>query len=226
LFGIYIDELEAFLHDHTQDTDGCLLHQVLISILLFTDDVVLLSSSPEGLQRQMDALALFCNLQQLTINLGKTKVMIFNGVKKTSDLHFFFKREEIEITSTYTYLGVQFSSPRFSLRPALQPRINKGYGSLALLKRQCFRHHFQDISSKMSLMDTLICPTILYGSKIWGPSLLESDWASAERVQILLLRRIIRCKQTVPQHIILAEFGAQPFRLETIFRLVSFLHRV
>jgi hypothetical protein len=48
LFGIYIDELEAFLHEHIQDIDRCLLHQVLISILLFTDDVVLLASSSEG----------------------------------------------------------------------------------------------------------------------------------------------------------------------------------
>jgi hypothetical protein len=86
----------------------------------------------------LDALALFCDLRQLTVNLGKTKVMIFNGLKKTSDLHFFFRGEEIEITNTYTYLGVQFSGPRFSLRPTLQPRINKGYGSLALLERQCF----------------------------------------------------------------------------------------
>lgn len=112
------------------------------------------------------------------------------------------------------------------MRPALQPRINKGYGSLAILERQCFRHHFQDISSKLSLMDTLIRPTVLYGSEIWGPSLLESDWAAVERVQTLLLRRIIRCKCTIPQQIILAEFGAQPFCLETAFRLVSFLHRV
>lgn len=118
------------------------LHQVLISILLFVDDIVLLSSSPEGLQRQLDALALFCDHRQLMVNLGKTRVMIFNGVKKTSDFHFLFRGEEIEITSTYNYLGVQFSCPRFSLRPALQPRMNKGYGSLALFKRQCFRHQF------------------------------------------------------------------------------------
>ena len=58
LFGIYIDELESFLHDHIQDGDGCHLHQVLISILLFPNDVVLLASSPKGLQRQLDALAL------------------------------------------------------------------------------------------------------------------------------------------------------------------------
>jgi hypothetical protein len=138
LFGIYIDELETFLHEHIQDNDGYILHQVLISILLFADDVVLLSSSPEGLQRQLDALSLFCDLRQLMVNLGKTKVMIFNGLKKTSNFHFLFRGEEIEITSTYTYLGVQFSGSRFSLRPTLQPRINKGYGSLALLERQCF----------------------------------------------------------------------------------------
>jgi hypothetical protein len=53
---------------------------------------------------------------------------------------------------------------------------------------------------------------------------LESNWASIERVQTLLLRHIIKCKQTVPHHIILAEFGAWPFRLETMFKLVSFLH--
>jgi hypothetical protein len=90
LFGIYIDELEAFLHKHIQDNDGCLVHQVLISILLFVVDVVLLALSPTGLQRQLDALALFCNLWQWTINLGKTKVMIFNGLKKSVDIHFFF----------------------------------------------------------------------------------------------------------------------------------------
>ncbi|KAH9293842.1 hypothetical protein KI387_040956, partial [Taxus chinensis] len=75
LFGIYIDELEDFLRDHIQEGDGCLLHHVLIYILLFADDVVLLASSAEGLQRQLDALALFCDHRQLTVNLGKTKVM-------------------------------------------------------------------------------------------------------------------------------------------------------
>ena len=152
--------------------------------------------------------------------------MIFNGVKKTSDLHFLFRGEEIEINNMYTYLGVQFLCPRFSLSPTLQPQINKGYGSLSLLKRRCFQHHFQDISSKMSLMDTFIHPIFLYGSNIWGSSLLESDWALAEKVQIILLHHIIRCKLVVPQHIILTEFGAQPFQLETVFRLVSFLHLV
>lgn len=160
-----------------------------IYILLFTNDVVLLASSPKGLQTQLDALALFCYLHQLTVNLGITKVMTFNGLKKVLlDHHFFFRGEEIEITTIYTYLGVQFTRPCFSMRHALQHLVNKGYGSLALLERQCFRNHFQDILSKMSLMDTLVWPTVLYGSQVWGPLFLESDWALVERMKILLLR--------------------------------------
>ena len=160
------------------------------------------------------------------VNLGKTKVMIFTKSKKSVDHHFFFRGEEIKIISAYTYLGVQFLGPHYSLRPTLQPRIAKGYGSLALLERQCFHHHFQDISSKMSLMDSLIRPTFLYVSKIWGPSLLELDWDSIEGVHSLLLRHIIRSKKIVPHHTILADFGARPFPLETVFRLVSFLHLI
>jgi hypothetical protein len=102
LFGIYIDELESFLHEHIQQGDGCLLHQVLISLLLFTDDLVLLASNPEGLQRQIDTLASFCDLRQLTVNLGKTKVLIFNALKSSLiDLHFYCQGVEIEITTTY-----------------------------------------------------------------------------------------------------------------------------
>lgn len=39
----------------------------------------------------------------------------------------------------------------------------------------------------LSLFDSLVRPTVLYGSTVWGPSLIASDWASIERVQTLLL---------------------------------------
>lgn len=67
------------------------------------------------------------------VNLGKTRVMIFNCLK-TSHLHFFFQGQEIEITS-YMYLGVKFSGPRFNMRPAIQSRVSKGMGSLAMLEK-------------------------------------------------------------------------------------------
>lgn len=122
LFRIYIDELESFLHEHIEYKDRFSLHQVLISILLFVNDVILLASSPNGLQRQWDALALFWDFQQLIDSLGKTKVMIFNRSKKViSDYHFLFKGVEIKINSIYTCLRVQFSGLYFNLKHARQP---------------------------------------------------------------------------------------------------------
>ena len=61
LFGIYIDKLDSFLHEHIQNNDGCFLHEVLISILLFVDDAILSYSFLEGLQRH-DALTLLCDI--------------------------------------------------------------------------------------------------------------------------------------------------------------------
>ena len=59
LFGLYIDKLEDFLGNSSQPGDRCYLHEVLISILLFADDVVLLASSSDNLQRLLDGVASF-----------------------------------------------------------------------------------------------------------------------------------------------------------------------
>ncbi len=72
LFNIYVDELEAFLYYCLLPSDGCYLHQVLISILLFANDVILLASSPNGLQWLLDGLASFWDSRELVLNLGKT----------------------------------------------------------------------------------------------------------------------------------------------------------
>ena len=75
-------------------------------------------------------------------------------------------------------------------------------------------------------MDSLVQPTILYGSMVWGPSLLSSNYASIERVQTLFLRHIIRCHRFTHKSVIFAKFGAHPFNLAAIFYLVWFVHRL
>ena len=52
---------------------------VMIQILLYADDIVLLSSSAEGLQRHLDALEEFYFDRDLSVNLGKIKIMVFNA---------------------------------------------------------------------------------------------------------------------------------------------------
>ncbi|DBB08090.1 TPA: hypothetical protein ACH3X3_008289 [Trebouxia sp. C0006] len=44
-------------------------------LLVYADDLILMSEHASGLQRQLDALASFCEQRQLTVNLSKTKVV-------------------------------------------------------------------------------------------------------------------------------------------------------
>ena len=71
LFGQYVDGLEKHLVE-TAGVDAPTLMGVMVSLrsmLLYPDDLILMSESAEGLQKQMDALASFCEQRRLTVNL-------------------------------------------------------------------------------------------------------------------------------------------------------------
>ena len=42
---------------------------VIVPLLLYADDLILMSASASGLQKQLDALASFCEQRQFTVNL-------------------------------------------------------------------------------------------------------------------------------------------------------------
>ena len=85
-----------------------------IPLLLYADDIVLIADSPEGLQCHLDALHAFAHDSGLSVNLGKTKVMVFNTTPqwiRRSAPTFSYGQETVEYTDAYTYLGVVFSGP-------------------------------------------------------------------------------------------------------------------
>jgi hypothetical protein len=147
---------------------------------------------------------------QLMVDLGKTKVMIFNGLKKTMNLHFFFKGEEIEITNTYIYLGVQFLGPTSVCD---QP---SSLGSTRDIDPYPFsRDNDFDIIFKTShprcpswtpLSDPLFSMAHIFGGLLYlspiGPLLRESKTFSS--------CASLDATRTIPHHIILVEFGSNP----------------
>lgn len=107
-----------------------------VSILLYVDDIVLISSLAKGLQQHLDALDVFCSESGLTINFGKTKVMAFHtSGADMKQLSFNFQGELVEIVPTCMYLGIVFSGPFFSMRPAARARLARGQGAFARLER-------------------------------------------------------------------------------------------
>jgi len=102
LFGLFVDGLEQHLMD-TIGHDAPSLSGVPIPLLLYADDLIIMSTTAARLQRQLDALQQFCHPRQLSVNLAKTKVVTF-GSKATCQA-FMFNGNEVERVESYIYLG-------------------------------------------------------------------------------------------------------------------------
>ena len=79
--------------------------------LLYADDLVLISESPQGLQHCIDALCNYCDDWGLNVNTNKTKVMVLSNKRKqiAENYHFYFGHMKLEIVDEYKYLGVTFT---------------------------------------------------------------------------------------------------------------------
>ena len=77
LFNLYLNEI-PFILDNSGVTDPIMLPNGLpLNCLLYADDLVLISRSPSGLQKQIDILQKYTEKWLLKINPHKTKVLIF-----------------------------------------------------------------------------------------------------------------------------------------------------
>ena len=105
LFILYVDGLEKHLHDTAGD-DAPYLFDALVPLLLYADDLILISTSTggstgaDGLQRQLDALQGFCEHHQLTVNLTKTKLVVFEA-SKSEYVGFVFNGRVVERVNSY-----------------------------------------------------------------------------------------------------------------------------
>ena len=54
-------------------------------LILYADDTVIISDSAGGLQRQLDALYSYCADCKLTVNVYKTKIMVFRNRGKLNE---------------------------------------------------------------------------------------------------------------------------------------------
>ena len=84
LFKIYIQKLSSLLKS---SGDYPTLTDIIISHLLWADDLVLLALSPEALQENIDILLEFCQTMGLEINVNKTKVITFNPPRSKAKTH-------------------------------------------------------------------------------------------------------------------------------------------
>ena len=131
LFAIYLNDFQNYLSNHFQGlkTLNNVVHEELeiylkLYTLLYADDTIIMAESADELQKALDALYNYCKDWDLTINISKTKIMIFSRGKVRKYPNFYLNKEEIEVVENYTYLGVVFNYDG-SFKKAIEKQISQ-----------------------------------------------------------------------------------------------------
>lgn len=205
LFGLFIDELEAQLKANSDPSDAPKLLGTLMAILLFADDIALMSHSPSGLQHQLSILAHFCADRGLTVNVSKTKIVIFEP-KRTDCQPFTFQGQVIERVEAFKYLGIAFHATR-GLSCAMEQLCSSARKALFALYGRCHEMHISCPVLKCTLFDALIRPILSYCCEIWVILGGKGALQSLEQVHIQFLRQLLGVPLNTSSKLVYAEFG-------------------
>ena len=145
--------------------DAPSLSGVLIPLLLYADDLIIVSTTAAGLQRQLDALQQFCHHRQLSVNLAKTK-LVTTGSKAACQA-FMLNNNEVERVESYKYLGFELHATK-NLAHGVSQLVSAAKKAIHSMNRRCALLPNSDPELRSKLFDSLVLPTLSYASEVWG----------------------------------------------------------
>ena len=127
-----------------------------INCLMYADDLLVISPSPEGLQQSLNVIHQHAQQWKLKVNTKKSNIIIFsgNGQNKNST-NFKYNNETLQIVDKQTYLGVEMtSSGRYIYsREILSEKATK---VLSIIRRSFSNSDSATIAIKNKLFDALV----------------------------------------------------------------------
>jgi len=193
LFGLFIDRFEQYLLDKCPAGGTCMIAGLLLQSLLYADDLVLLAESASQLQKMLDCLHDFSNANHMTVNIDKSKVVVFNNLAKWAGT-VLYVGAPLPVVKEFVYLGTCFYSAcnaRGNIRKNLKRRLIKAKAALNCMKQRCRQLDLHHVIIMCGLFDSLVKSVINFGCEGWGVYHMHSltrgtvDWGSGGEAESL-----------------------------------------
>ena len=205
LFNLFINDVVQKLEgpEYTPPSIGL----TKVSILLYADDMILISRTRIGLKRLLNNLGIYCKGEGLIINYSKTKVMVFR--RKPKKFTWSILDKPIEQCSTYKYLGILFSET-LSWKAHLAITRMMALKTMGAILNFFHTKGGSLIDPALKLFTSKVIPYLLYGVEIWGWRDQALD--TIEKLQNLFMRRILALSKGTPVALMRAELGLPSMR--------------
>ncbi|KAJ9519854.1 hypothetical protein QJQ45_014577, partial [Haematococcus lacustris] len=213
LFALYVHDISK---EFLGPVDAVRVQGTPVTHFMYADDLTLVSTSPHGLQRLVCQLQGFADRKHLAVNVGKSKVMVFNGNSQTAAPRIGYKHEILPVVREFKYLGMHFNP---SATPAFAATHMRA-GMFLAMRQACKRARdygvLHDPYALCHLIRAFVLPLGLYGSQVWGTAFLGHGMQLSNPVQtrmLSFLRFAARVRGSVSGLMVLHELGQLPLQL-------------
>ena len=219
LFAVFINDLA---NEINMTQCGVSVSEQMISLLMYADDIILISDSQEGLQTQLDTLNKWSTKWSLSINVDKTKVIHF---RKASDpcstFNFHLGDNTIDIVNSYRYLGLELNE---TLDYTYSAQILSDAGSRALgaLTFKYIRSQGLHFDTYTKLFNSTVVPVVDYAAAVWA----SKTYACCENVQHRAIRTFLGTGKKSPLPAIDGDMGWIPAHIRQQKEIVRYFIRL
>ena len=168
LFSLFINELAREILQRGRHGIQLIADLIEIFILLFADDVILMSDSVCGLQKQLNILYETENRLGLVVNLDKSNIIVFrNGGQVAWNEKWFYGQSLISVVNVYKYLGICLPT-RLTFSHALKNMAARAKIGVVNILKLLWWLTEKSPSIFFKLFDVQIQPILNYGA--WRPT--------------------------------------------------------
>jgi hypothetical protein len=221
LFSLFIADMPKYFEEH--GSSGMTVNRTNnIQMLMYADDVVLLSDSTRQVQKGLEVLSSYCKEKRLSVNVGKTVVVPFQKSTKIKKLpRFVYNKDIIDVRKEITYLGFVFvSSTRFRQncnRNISRANMAAGEVRRILIKTKCTSQEARD-----KLFEAVARSVALYGTEVWGIWYLEE----LESILTNFYKSIFHWPRTTPNSFVRMESGTTSIQILVIRMALSWISKI
>ena len=157
----------------------------------------------------------YCNRWKLTINISKTKVMIFRkGGTLSRNMVFYYNGVALEIVKDFKYLGIVFTSGG-SFSEAQNTLAGQAQKAIYELNKYLYKFTYISPKHKLDLFDKLITPILNYSCEVWG----FGQASAIERIHLSFCKKLLRVKKSTQNDFIYGEFGRTTYQTKRFLSL-------
>ena len=196
LFTLFTSDMEKFFRANGACGVSINSSEDLL-LLMYADDTAILGYSEGDTREKLKILKRYCDLNGLTVNVGKTKIMLTSrhGRHPKPKSKFFYGEEEVEIVNEYTYLGIIFHYTG-NFAAAANHSYMKAAKAMGPLWDLLKRSRCSNWNRRLSLFDSLASSILLYGAEVWG----YNHGDSIERLQMKFLKSSLGVSPFTPNY--------------------------